>query len=67
MDHAADSFNILFSTVQGWNYQIDYKINLADSNWTLLNHFVALSNNFLLQDLQSSTNTSRFYRIQAVP
>jgi hypothetical protein len=67
MDRAPDSFNILFSTVPGWNYQVDYKINLTDSEWTLLNLFVAQSNNFRLQDSQSSTNTSRFYRIQAVP
>lgn len=65
--HATNSFNVLFSTIPGGSYQIDYKNNLSDTNWTLLDIFVAPSNNFQLQDEMTSTNASRYYRILAIP
>ena len=66
-EHSTDNFNVLFSTVPGLNYQIDYKNNLTDADWTILSRFVAPSNNFFLQDVELSTNLSRFYRIQVAP
>ena len=67
IERTVDSFDVLFSTLPGLNYEIDYKDNLSDENWIPWNSVLSLSNSFLLKDEQVSTNGSRFYRIQQVP
>jgi hypothetical protein len=67
IDHSDDNFSALFSTIPGMTYEVDYKNNLSDTNWTLLENFTAESSNFLLRESEISTNASRFYQIKMVP
>ena len=54
---------ISFLTQSGFSYQVQYKDNLADANWTLLGSSISGSNS-----VQSATDLaggdSRFYRVQ---
>ena len=54
---------ISFLTQSGFNYQVQYKDNLTDANWTLLGSSISGSN-----AVQSATDLaggdSRFYRVQ---
>jgi hypothetical protein len=63
----ASGFNLKFATVANFNYSIEYKNDLTDSNWTTLTNFTANSSSFLFNDLSTGTNLARFYRIVVTP
>jgi aryl-phospho-beta-D-glucosidase BglC (GH1 family) len=57
---------ISFWARAGFNYQVQYKTNLTDANWSTLSGQVAGSN--LVQSIRDpATQISRFYRIQMTP
>jgi hypothetical protein len=60
-------FSLSFATVTNFNYSVQYKNYLTDTNWTSLTNFTALSNSFFFDDTITSTNLARFYRIVVVP
>jgi autotransporter-associated beta strand protein len=52
-----------FRTLAGYNYQVEYKDNLTDANWTPLGS--AISGNGSIQSLSDTPDPSqRFYRVQ---
>ncbi len=62
-----NGFNFTFVTQPTRNYQIQYKQNLADTNWQIFTNFTANSNSFTLADPSSNTNSARYYRIVILP
>jgi endoglucanase len=57
---------ISFWARAGFNYQVQYKTNLADASWITLGNPISGSN--LVQAVgDSATQTSRFYRVQMSP
>ncbi|HEY5043004.1 MAG TPA: hypothetical protein VIK53_13490, partial [Verrucomicrobiae bacterium] len=57
-------FKFNWSTVQGVNYQVQYKTNLVQTNWINLGSgIVATNSTMTISD--SPTNSQRFYRIRS--
>jgi hypothetical protein len=59
---SSNTFNFSFASVNGLNYTIEYKNNLSDSSWTLLNTINGTDGVIPINDL-AATVPSRFYRI----
>ncbi len=52
---------IAFPTQSGFNYQVQYKNNLADANWSLLGNAVA--GDGAVESINDPATTARFYRL----
>ena len=61
---AAGNVTISFATQNGYSYQLQYKNNLTDANWTSLGG--SISGNNAVQSASDSSvgNSHRFYRVQ---
>ncbi|HEX4262872.1 MAG TPA: Ig-like domain-containing protein [Verrucomicrobiae bacterium] len=53
---------VSFPTLSGWNYQVQYKTNLADPNWNVVGTVPGNNGTQSLPD--PATGKSRFYRVQ---
>jgi hypothetical protein len=60
-------FSLGFATVPNLNYNVEFKNNLTDPDWTSLTNFTATTDSFLLNDPTANTNSARFYRIVVAP
>jgi hypothetical protein len=61
--HSGTNIAISFPTVSGFNYQVQYKNNLTDLNWTSLGSPVA-GNNAVESVNDPANGSTRFYRVQ---
>jgi hypothetical protein len=62
----ANGFRLSVSTVPNLNYSVEYKNDLAGSNWLTLTNFLSTTTSFQLED-SAGTNMTRFYRVTVVP
>ncbi len=56
-----------WNAITGLTYRVQFKVNLTDTNWTDLPGDITASNSVALKLDSASTNTTRFYRIIALP
>ncbi|MBN2508146.1 MAG: immunoglobulin domain-containing protein [Verrucomicrobia bacterium] len=63
MRHADGSTEIVFTTVAGWTYAVEYSPSLADAVWREVTRVVADGGTMSVIDSDAS-DTTRFYRIR---
>jgi hypothetical protein len=66
---AANNFQLVWNTTAGVVYQVQYKTNLFQANWTSLGSAVtAGSNSLTLTDTNAfQSSAQRFYRLLVLP
>jgi len=58
---------LMFNTLPGQNYQVQFKVQLTDANWTPLGALLPGTGSPTIVSDNTSTNSQRFYRLQAMP
>ena len=56
-----EGFSLTWISQPNYNYEVQYKDNLAQTNWLMLTNLTAGINRFTFTD--SATNSQRFYRV----
>jgi YVTN family beta-propeller protein len=65
---SANGISLNWNAIPGLTYHVQFKNSLADPNWSDLPGDITASNNVALKlDSAAVTNTTRFYRIIALP
>jgi hypothetical protein len=64
---ATSGITVGWNAITGLTYRVQYKINLTDSAWTDLAGDIIASNSVAVKLDPASTNSTRFYRIIALP
>lgn len=63
VSNAVTNLSVSFMASTGFSYQVQYKTNLNDAQWTAMTGYMA-GNNSILSVADLPNQTSRFYRVQ---